>query len=95
MGEIAQTLERFIITEVASGRGGQSIAPDEDLISSGIIDSLGIQQLVAFVERRYGIAVDPEDVVPANFQSLTRMEAFIDARSTDGDAGRGARRGGF
>jgi acyl carrier protein len=83
MSEITDTLERFIVTEVAAGRGVRSIPPEEDLIGSGIIDSLGIQDLVAFVEDRYRITVEPRDVLPANFQSLSSLEAFIASRLAD------------
>jgi acyl carrier protein len=83
MTEIADTLERFILTEVASGRGLDSIAPEDDLIGMGIVDSLGIEQLVSFLESRYGIAVEDEDLLPENFRTLSRLEAFVNARLSD------------
>ena len=73
-------LEAFIVEEIALGRGLQSIAPDEDLLARGVIDSLGVTQLVAFLEDRYAIRVTDEELTPANFQSLARLEAFVAAR---------------
>jgi acyl carrier protein len=93
MTEIADTLERFILTEVASGRGLDSIAPEDDLIGMGIVDSLGIEQLVSFLESRYGIAVEDEDLLPENFRTLSRLEAFVNARLSEGQVlGRKRRR---
>jgi acyl carrier protein len=51
---------------------------DESFLSSGIIDSLGIMQLVAFVESELGIKVPEADLVPENFDSVARITAFIE-----------------
>jgi acyl carrier protein len=67
-------LEAFIVEELAPGR---EIAPEEDLLARGVIDSLGVTQLVAFLEERYAIRVGDDELVPANFQSLARLEAFV------------------
>jgi acyl carrier protein len=90
--EIADTVERFLLTEVRPGHRVDSIAPEDDLISSGIIDSLGIQQLVAFLESHYGLRIANEDVVPDNFRSLSRLETFISAQLSNPPAQRPRRR---
>jgi acyl carrier protein len=74
---VTTELEAFIVDEIALGRGMRSIAPDEDLLARGVIDSLGVTQLVAFLEERFAIRVTDEELVPANFQSLARLEAFV------------------
>lgn len=74
---VTTELEAFIVDEIALGRGMRSIAPDEDLLARGVIDSLGVTQLVAFLEERFSIRVTDEELVPANFQSLARLEAFV------------------
>ena len=51
--------------------------PDEDLLSRGIIDSLGVTQLVEFLEERFGIVVADEDLTPANFRTLASIDAFV------------------
>jgi acyl carrier protein len=70
-------LETFIVEEIAMGQGPPSLAPDEDLLASGLIDSLGVTQLVAFLEERFGIAVTDADLVPTNFQSLAQIGAYV------------------
>jgi acyl carrier protein len=72
-------VEAFILDEIAVGRG-TSIASEEDLLARGIIDSLGVTQLVAFIEDSYGIQVTDEELKPLNFQSLARIEAFVARR---------------
>jgi acyl carrier protein len=46
-------------------------------LDRGIIDSTGVLELVTFVEGEYGLAVADEDMVPANFDSITALAAFV------------------
>ena len=75
--ELTAELEAFILEEVALGRGVRVIGRDDDLLAGGIIDSLGVTQLVAFLEDRYGIEVTDDDLVPAHFRTLGAIEEFI------------------
>jgi acyl carrier protein len=61
--------DTFLIDEVAS---------DESFLASGILDSLGIMQLVAFVESELGVKVPEADLVPENFDSVARVAAYIE-----------------
>lgn len=74
---VASELERFIVTEITQGAGIEAIAAGEDLLANGIVDSHGLMEMVAFLEGRYGIVVSDDDLVPENFQSLERIEAFV------------------
>ena len=73
-------LEAFILEDIALGREMESIDPDEDLLARGVIDSLAVTQLVAFLEERYSIRVTDEELVPDNFRSLARMAAFVERK---------------
>src|SRR5919107_493126 len=65
----------FIVGELTSGPEGDDIAPDDDLIQRGIVDSLGVQQLVAYCQSRHGIRVDDSDFVLDNFRTLRQLAA--------------------
>jgi acyl carrier protein len=80
---VTAELETFIVEEIAMGQGPQSLAPDDDLLASGLIDSLGVTQLVGFLEERFGIAVTDADLVPGNFQSLAQIEAYVGRRRAE------------
>ena len=80
--DVINELEKFLLTEVAidCGLDKKSIALDENLITQGILDSLGIMKLVSFIERNYGIKINNEDVVPENFQTLNDLKEFIEKK---------------
>jgi acyl carrier protein len=73
-------LESFIVDEIALGRGIRSIDPDQDLLAGGLIDSLGVTQLVSFLEDRYGIRVSDDELTPANFCTLESIEGFVSSK---------------
>lgn len=51
---------------------------DTDLLVTGLVDSLGIVEVVAWMEERIRTEIDPIDIVRANFQTVDRMVAFAD-----------------
>jgi acyl carrier protein len=55
---------------------------DTDLLLSGAVDSLGVIQITHWMEETTGIEVDPGDVTLDNFQTVTKMAAYLDERVT-------------
>jgi acyl carrier protein len=74
---IQDELHAFVADELASGPDADAIGPDDDLIQRGIVDSLGVQQVMEFCRSRYGVRVDDADLVPENFKTLRQLAAFV------------------
>ena len=72
----ADELLQMINTEV-SFDPSETITPETDLLLTGLVDSLGVVQIVAWMEDRLGIEIEPVDVVLENFQTVDRMLAFV------------------
>lgn len=53
---------------------------DASFLEEGIIDSLGIIELVAFVEKRFGISVADHELLPDNFDSVNKLSSFITSK---------------
>ena len=75
--DIMKQLEDYLLHEVASGSGKRAIDPGEDLIMQGLIDSLGIMKLIGFLETRFGITVDDQELVPENFQNIRALADLV------------------
>lgn len=80
MDDQAQAVEEFIVTEIAQGVELGTLSRDEDLLAAELIDSLGITELVGFLESRFGISVVDEDLTPENFRSVDAIVAFVRAK---------------
>lgn len=70
-------LIEFIKNEVMRNKNAK-LDENEDLLSAGILDSLAILQLVAFIEDQFGIKIPDEDVVFENFQSINALTAYLE-----------------
>jgi acyl carrier protein len=69
--EIEQFIrENFIFGEVA-------LAPETSFVEGGILDSTSVLELVSFLEERFGVAVEPDEINLENMDSLSRVEAYV------------------
>jgi acyl carrier protein len=50
------------------------------LLDAGIIDSLGVLELVAFLESSFLIKVTDEELTPENFANITNLTSFVDQK---------------
>ena len=63
--------------ELAFTEDENAVADHESLIKKGIVDSTGILELISFLEETFGVAVAEEEMVPANFDSIDTVTAFL------------------
>lgn len=59
---------------------GTDFADDDSLLDAGVIDSLGILDLVAYLEESFAISVSDEDLDPENFDSVHALVAFVEGK---------------
>jgi acyl carrier protein len=78
MIETQEELHEFLVHDGALCAG--PVDADEDLIRRGVVDSLGVQQLIDFCERRYRISICDADLVPENFRSLRALAQFVERK---------------
>lgn len=72
------TVRQFIIDEFLPDVRADELDSGFDLIESGIIDSLGLLKVIAWLESSFQIAIDVVDMVPENFASVDAISAFLD-----------------
>jgi acyl carrier protein len=70
-------IKEFIVSHLCAGRDIESLADDYDLLASDVIDSLGIAELISFMEKQYGISVDDSDLDAENFRTVERIVALV------------------
>jgi acyl carrier protein len=70
-------LEEYIRTKLVT-RPRVSIAADTPLRGDGLVDSMGMVLLAAFVEQRFGVVVGNDDVRAGELDTIDRILAFVD-----------------
>ena len=77
---IEQVIEQDLLTRLDPSLGKSGIAADRSLIGSGLIDSYLVVEIVEFLEERFAIRLDPEDLTGENFDTICAMAALVRAR---------------
>lgn len=78
---VTQQIKTFIVENFIFSSNGFDLSEDESFLDAGVVDSVGVLELVTYVEETFAIQVADEEVVPENFDSLARLSAYIDRKS--------------
>lgn len=76
MNDIAARIRAFVVTNFLFGKDN-GLADDASFLEQGIIDSTGVMELVAHLEKEYGIKVEDAELVPDNLDSVRAVAAFV------------------
>jgi len=75
-GQIIELVRQFILNQFPSARR-RSLGEADPLLESGIIDSLGVLDVVSFLESEFKITINDDDLTPENFQNIAQITAFV------------------
>jgi acyl carrier protein len=78
MPELKHKLKQFIITEVNPDRNLERIEDDEPLLESGIIDSLGVLKILAFLDEEFGIDLSADEIKLEKFKDISTICALVE-----------------
>jgi acyl carrier protein len=72
------TIKQHILAEYLPGTPIGELDSSYDLLDNGVVDSLGLLALIAWVEQRYEIPIDDIDISPDDFRSVDAICDFVD-----------------
>jgi acyl carrier protein len=75
-----ETVRGFIKSTFLFGAPDAKLNDGDSFLETGMIDSTGILELVAFVEDQFGIEVADTELVPENLDSVEKLVAFIERK---------------
>ena len=73
MTEILNDIRNYIKKEFIVS---ENIEDDQSLTESGIIDSMGIINIIEYLESKYNIEIDDEDILQKNFGSINKITNY-------------------
>jgi len=76
MLEIKTKLRQFIIDNFLFG-DADGLADDTSFLEEGIIDSTGMLELITFLEEKFLIQLDDEELTPENLDSINNLMTFL------------------
>ncbi len=71
----------FVIENFMYMRKIKTIGDDESLLRTGVISSLGMMEVVEWVESNFGVSVDPDEITEQNFDTLRGIARFVASKA--------------
>ena len=80
LNSVKDELRQYILAQFLPGEKASNLHDDTPLRTSGIVDSMGMLQMVNFVEERFGIEVEAYEANVENFDRIEDIAAFIESK---------------
>lgn len=76
MSELHDKLRSYIVENYLFGRDS-NFRDTDSFWELGIMDSTGVLELISHLEEEYSIALGPDEIVPANLDSVEKLTNFV------------------
>jgi len=77
MSDIKNQVRAYIADNFVMGSNAAKFADSDSFLDLHIIDSTGFLELITFLEEKFGIQVEDEEMIPENLDSLDNIEAYV------------------
>lgn len=75
--DILLRAKAFIVENFMYMRKNKDLGDNDSLLNSGVISSLGMIEVVAWIQESFGVSVDPVDITEENFDTAQSMARFV------------------
>jgi acyl carrier protein len=75
----ARELAQFVRTNLLAG-AQDHVTPETRLLSEGLVDSMGLVLLAAFIEERFGVRIEDADLRAGELETIADILALVDRR---------------
>ena len=83
MSTIQADVRDFVAENFLFGDDPESLLNNDSFLETGIIDSTGVLELVSFIEEKYSVEVDDDELIPENLDSIDQLISFIETKLKD------------
>jgi acyl carrier protein len=80
MTNMDEDLRRFVVDNFMFGQAQAGFSNDDSFLDNGIVDSTGVLELVAFLEEKYAITIQDQELVPDNLDSINKLVRFLERK---------------
>ena len=79
--DVSLKIRSFILENILIGSDDSAFDDDDSFLEKGLIDSTGILELVSFLEDEFEIEVKDVELVPNNFDSLSKLSNYVESKT--------------
>jgi acyl carrier protein len=74
------TILKYIETDLIVSEISFDLNADDDLLGSGLLDSLGMMKLISFIEKEFKLKIPAEDMVIENFMTVSCITTYLKSK---------------
>jgi acyl carrier protein len=78
--DTAASIREYIQSELLLG--DESSIGNDTPLWGGVLDSVGLMQLITFIEERFEIEVDDEELTSAHFGTVASIASLVDRKAS-------------
>lgn len=80
--DVVRRVRTYVDDNFLFAPGSTAIADDASLVALGVVDSLGVMELLLFLEQEFGIVAADDEITESNLGSFAGIAAFVMSKST-------------
>lgn len=81
--EVREQIRKYIAETFLFSENGFNMSDDVSFLDEGIIDSMGVLELIMFTEETFNISVDDDEIKPENFDSVNKLYDYIQRKTSE------------
>ncbi len=83
--DVSSTLREFIKENFLISEEDNEMEDSASFLETGVVDSTGILEIVEFLEEKFEITIDDEELVPENLDSIENLTNFLNKKMEGGE----------
>ena len=74
---MTDALIQYIKENLLVGQSDIELLPEDDLLGSGLVDSMGMMKLIGHIETEYSLTIPPQDMTIENFMTVEAISTYL------------------
>lgn len=79
---VTDQIRHYLEARLPSDHKGTQLTDNTLLLEQKIIDSIGMLEMIFFIQETFGIEVPDEDISPDHFDTINKLAAYIESRTS-------------
>jgi acyl carrier protein len=79
--QVKEEVRDYILRNYLFSTDPSALDDRVSLMQTGVIDSTGVLELIFFLQAKYGIVIEDDEMIPANLDSVRNIAAFVARKS--------------
>jgi acyl carrier protein len=84
--KVIERIRQYVLENYLYMRQDVQLLDDDPLLAKGIIDSMGVMELIVFLEEEFGVPVSDVDITEENLGSLAAIARYVAAKQASANA---------